>query len=106
MGTNEELQSYRERKHNNDPFLVVMNIENYGYRRLFGRGVTNTLIKKSRGSFYIIHDYKGIMESFKANVDVKKNNCSKYARRLKMTMREKRPSLKSCVQILTTNDKT
>ncbi|KAL8252172.1 hypothetical protein R6Q59_035865 [Mikania micrantha] len=36
-----------------DLFLVVMNKENYGYRRLYSR--------------------EGLMESFKENVDVKKN---------------------------------
>ena len=30
-----------------DPYMVVMNKENDGYRRLYGRGVTNKLIKKS-----------------------------------------------------------
>nr|GFC16595.1 hypothetical protein [Tanacetum cinerariifolium] len=29
-----------------DPFLAVMNKEYDGHRRLFGRGVTNTIIKK------------------------------------------------------------
>ncbi|PWA40872.1 transposase, Ptta/En/Spm [Artemisia annua] len=33
-----------------DAFLVVMNKEYDGHRRLFGRGVTNTLIKKVNGS--------------------------------------------------------
>ncbi|GKB90158.1 hypothetical protein Tco_0962430 [Tanacetum coccineum] len=32
-----------------DPFLAVMNKEYDGHRRLFGRGVTNTLIKKVNG---------------------------------------------------------
>lgn len=29
-----------------DPFMIVMNKEQDGYRRLYGRGVTNKLIKK------------------------------------------------------------
>ena len=33
-----------------DPFLAVMNKEYDGHRRLFGRGVTNTLIKKVQAS--------------------------------------------------------
>ncbi|GJX54161.1 hypothetical protein Tco_0282530 [Tanacetum coccineum] len=33
-----------------DPFLAVMNKEYNGHRRLFGRGVTNKLIKKVNGS--------------------------------------------------------
>ncbi|KAL4589485.1 hypothetical protein LXL04_002392 [Taraxacum kok-saghyz] len=32
-----------------DPYMVVMNKENDGYRRLYGRGVTNRLIKKVGG---------------------------------------------------------
>ncbi|GJT63167.1 transposase, Ptta/En/Spm [Tanacetum coccineum] len=32
-----------------DPFLAVMNKEYDGHRRLFGKGVTNTLIKKVNG---------------------------------------------------------
>ncbi|KAD3066892.1 hypothetical protein E3N88_34772 [Mikania micrantha] len=48
------MKSYKITENDNttiDPFLVVMNKENYGYRRL----------------------YDGLMESFKANVDVEKN---------------------------------
>ncbi|KAJ0725958.1 hypothetical protein HanPI659440_Chr12g0464801 [Helianthus annuus] len=50
-----------------------MNKENYGYRRLYGRGVTNTLVKKVDGacSSYMISEW--LMESFKANVEVEKN---------------------------------
>ncbi|KAL8237842.1 hypothetical protein R6Q59_018923 [Mikania micrantha] len=72
----EQMKSYKITENDNttiDPFLVVMNKENYGYRRLYGRGVTNTMIKKLDGAStsYIIPD--GLMESFKANVDVEKN---------------------------------
>ncbi|KAL8242016.1 hypothetical protein R6Q59_012318 [Mikania micrantha] len=72
----EQMKSYKVTENDNttiDPFLVVMNIENYGYRRLYGRGVTNTMIKKLEGAStsYIIPN--GLMESFKANVDVEKN---------------------------------
>ncbi|KAD7117508.1 hypothetical protein E3N88_04776 [Mikania micrantha] len=74
--TIEQMKSYKITENDNttiDPFLVVMNKENYGYRRLYGRGVTNTMIKKLDGAStsYIIPD--GVMESFKANVDVEKN---------------------------------
>ncbi|KAL8201851.1 hypothetical protein R6Q57_010998 [Mikania cordata] len=72
----EQMKNYKatENEHTTiDPFLVVINKENYGYRRLYGRGVTNTLIKKVEGpstSYMII---EGLMKSFKANVDVDKN---------------------------------
>ncbi|KAL8252259.1 hypothetical protein R6Q59_035952 [Mikania micrantha] len=71
----EQMKSYKAAENDNttiDPFLVVMNKENYGYRRLYGRDVTNTLIKKVEGpTSYMIPE--GLMESFKANVDVEKN---------------------------------
>nr|GEW77252.1 hypothetical protein [Tanacetum cinerariifolium] len=43
----EQMKKYKppETESSTDPFLAVMNKE-YGRRRLFGRGVINTLIKK------------------------------------------------------------
>ncbi|KAL8268062.1 hypothetical protein R6Q59_001860 [Mikania micrantha] len=59
------MKNYKATENENtiiDSFLVVMNKENYGYRRLYSReGPTS----------YMITD--GLMESFKANVDVEKN---------------------------------
>ncbi|KAF5764796.1 putative transposase, Ptta/En/Spm, plant [Helianthus annuus] len=49
----EQMKNYKSTEDDNatvDPFLVVMNKENYGYHRLYGRGVTNTLVKKVDGS--------------------------------------------------------
>ncbi|KAI3814067.1 hypothetical protein L1987_18811 [Smallanthus sonchifolius] len=60
-----------------DPFFVVMNKENYGYRRLYGRGVTNTLIKKVDGACTSYMIPEGLMESFKANVEAEKNQLMK-----------------------------
>ncbi|KAD4585319.1 hypothetical protein E3N88_22920 [Mikania micrantha] len=70
------MKNYKAKENENttiDPFLVVMNKENYGYRRLYGRGVTNTLIKKVEGPSTSYMITEGLMESFKANVDVEKN---------------------------------
>ncbi|KAD4586077.1 hypothetical protein E3N88_23678 [Mikania micrantha] len=71
----EQMKNYKTMENEDttiDPFLVVMNKENYGYRRLYGRGVTNTLIKKVEGpASYMITEE--LMESFKENVDVEKN---------------------------------
>ncbi|KAL8260538.1 hypothetical protein R6Q59_028491 [Mikania micrantha] len=71
----EQMKNYKAAENENttiDLFLVVMNKENYKYRRLYGRGVTNTLIKKVEGpTSYMIPE--GLIESFKANVDVEKN---------------------------------
>ncbi|KAL8232199.1 hypothetical protein R6Q57_001977 [Mikania cordata] len=50
----EQMKNYKPKENENttiDPFHIVMNKENYGYRRL----------------------YEGLMESFKANVDFEKN---------------------------------
>ncbi|KAD4982497.1 hypothetical protein E3N88_19168 [Mikania micrantha] len=72
----EQMKNYKAKENENttiDPFLVVMNKENYGYRRLYGRGVTNTLIKKVEGPSTSYMITEGLMESFKANVDVEKN---------------------------------
>ncbi|KAL4582396.1 hypothetical protein LXL04_006944 [Taraxacum kok-saghyz] len=55
-----------------DPYMVVMNKEHDGYRHLYGRGVTNRLIKKVGGgdTSYMIPE--ALMESFKAN-EVERN---------------------------------
>ncbi|KAL4579655.1 hypothetical protein LXL04_015811 [Taraxacum kok-saghyz] len=55
-----------------DPYMVVMNKEHDGYRRLYGGGVTNRLIKKVGGgdTSYMIPE--ALMESFKAN-EVERN---------------------------------
>ncbi|KAL4561440.1 hypothetical protein LXL04_033606 [Taraxacum kok-saghyz] len=55
-----------------DPYMVVMNKENDGYHRLYGRGVTNRLIKKVGGgdTSYMIPE--ALMESFKVN-EVERN---------------------------------
>ncbi|KAD2393506.1 hypothetical protein E3N88_40483 [Mikania micrantha] len=74
--TSEQMKNYEATENENttiDSFLVVMNKESYGYRRLYGRGVTNTLLKKVEGPSTSYMITEGLMESFKANVDVEKN---------------------------------
>ncbi|PWA36533.1 transposase, Ptta/En/Spm [Artemisia annua] len=49
----EQMKNYKPPENESsptDPFLAVMNKEYDGHRRLFGRGVTNTLIKKVQAS--------------------------------------------------------
>ncbi|PWA67428.1 transposase, Ptta/En/Spm [Artemisia annua] len=49
----EQMKNYKPQENESspkDPFLAVMNKEYDGHRRLFGRGVTNTLIKKVQAS--------------------------------------------------------
>ncbi|GJW13375.1 hypothetical protein Tco_0017508 [Tanacetum coccineum] len=48
----EKMRNYNPPRHESapaDPFLAVINKEYDGHRRLFGKGVTNTLIKKVNG---------------------------------------------------------
>ncbi|KAL8223878.1 hypothetical protein R6Q57_019353 [Mikania cordata] len=78
-----------------DLFLVVINKENYGYRRLYGRGVTNTLIKKVEGASASYMIPEGLMESFKANVDVKKNQLLEMRKEIKDDHERKKAELEA-----------
>ncbi|KAJ0477688.1 hypothetical protein HanHA300_Chr13g0491431 [Helianthus annuus] len=78
-----------------DPFLVVMNKENYGYRRLYGRGVTNTLVKKVDGACTSYMISEGLMESFKANVEVEKNQLLEMRREIEEDHERKKAKLEA-----------
>ncbi|PWA75358.1 hypothetical protein CTI12_AA244380 [Artemisia annua] len=52
-----------------DPFLVVMNKEYNGHRRLFGKGVTNKLIKKVNGGETSYMLPTELMKSVKTTID-------------------------------------
>jgi hypothetical protein len=54
-----------------DPFLIVMNKENCRNCRLYGRGVTNTLIKKVDGAStsYMIPG-TGVQSWLRVNFDI------------------------------------
>ncbi|GJS44251.1 transposase, Ptta/En/Spm [Tanacetum coccineum] len=56
-----------------DPFLAVMNKEYNGHRRLFGRGVTNKLIKKVNGSETSYMVPGELMESVRTDIDAELN---------------------------------
>ncbi|KAL4574316.1 hypothetical protein LXL04_021145 [Taraxacum kok-saghyz] len=71
----EQMKNYKPQEDESDvvdPYMVVMHKENDGYRRLYGRGVTNRLIKKVGGgdTSYMISE--ALMESFKSN-EVERN---------------------------------
>ncbi|KAL4579197.1 hypothetical protein LXL04_015335 [Taraxacum kok-saghyz] len=71
----EEMKNYKPLEDESDvvdPYMVVMNKVNDGYCRLYGRGVTNRLIKKVGGgdTSYMIPET--LMETFKAN-EVERN---------------------------------
>ncbi|KAL4561954.1 hypothetical protein LXL04_034140 [Taraxacum kok-saghyz] len=71
----EQMKNYKPQDDESDvvdPYMVVMHKENDGYRRLYGRGVNNRLIKKVGGgdTSYMIPE--ALMESFKSN-EVERN---------------------------------
>ncbi|KAL4575690.1 hypothetical protein LXL04_011774 [Taraxacum kok-saghyz] len=58
----EQMKNYKPQEDESDvvdPYMIVMNKENDGYRRLYGRGVTNRLIKESGWWRYILYDRGG-----------------------------------------------
>nr|GEX09793.1 hypothetical protein [Tanacetum cinerariifolium] len=73
-GTNEELQCCKkdgsgvDRSAFVDPFLAVMNKEYNGHRRIFGKGVTNKLIKKVNGSETSYMVLGELMESMRTDI--------------------------------------
>nr|GEX32150.1 hypothetical protein [Tanacetum cinerariifolium] len=56
-----------------DPFLAVMNKEYNGHRKLFGRGVTNKLLKKVNGGETSYTVPTKIMESVRTTIDAEFN---------------------------------
>ncbi|KAL8255284.1 hypothetical protein R6Q59_033505 [Mikania micrantha] len=56
-----------------DPFRIVMSKENGGYCRLYGRGVTNTLIKKMNGGDTTYMVPGGLVESFNESFEGQKH---------------------------------
>ncbi|KAK9074853.1 hypothetical protein SSX86_003172 [Deinandra increscens subsp. villosa] len=76
----EQMKNYKPSEDGNasvDPFRVVMNKEHHGYVRLYGRGVTKTMMKKMDGveEKYMLPG--GLMESFKASMEVEKTEMKK-----------------------------
>ncbi|KAI3778817.1 hypothetical protein L2E82_08202 [Cichorium intybus] len=65
-----------------DPFEATMGKEYDGHRRLYGRGVTNRLIKKvsGDGTSYMVPDQ--LMDSIRENVEVEKNQLLDMRREL------------------------
>ena len=72
-GLKEQMKNYEaleeDRSGPVDPFLVVMNKEYNGNRRLFGKGVTNKLIKKVNGGETSYMVPTELMESVKTAID-------------------------------------
>ncbi|KAM0056947.1 putative transposase, Ptta/En/Spm, plant [Helianthus debilis subsp. tardiflorus] len=94
----EQMKNYKPTEDDNatvDPFLVVMNKENYGYRRLYGRGVTNTLVKKVDGACISYMIPEGLMESFKANIEVEKNQLLEMRKEIEEDHERKKAELEA-----------
>ncbi|KAD7480000.1 hypothetical protein E3N88_03136 [Mikania micrantha] len=92
----EQMKNYKATENENttiDPFIVVMNKENYGYHRLYSRVVMKTLIKKKveGPTSYMITE--GLMESFKANVDVQKNQLLEMRKEIEVDHERKKAEL-------------
>ncbi|KAM0008667.1 putative transposase, Ptta/En/Spm, plant [Helianthus debilis subsp. tardiflorus] len=94
----EQMKNYKPTEDENttvDPFLAVMNKENYEYRRLYGRGVTNTLVKKVDGAVTSYMIPEGLMESFKANVEVEKNQLLEMRKEIEEDHERKKSELEA-----------
>ena len=74
--------------------MVVMNKEHDGYRRLYGRGVSNRLIKKVGGgdTSYMIPE--ALMETFKAN-EVERNQLIEIKKEIQEDHEKKKAELEA-----------
>ncbi|KAL4574229.1 hypothetical protein LXL04_021055 [Taraxacum kok-saghyz] len=93
----EQMKNYKPQEDESDvvdPYMVVMNKENDGYRRLYGRGVTNRLIKKVGGgdTSYMIPE--ALMESFKSN-EVERNQLIEMKKEIQEDHEKKKAELEA-----------
>ncbi|KAL8264362.1 hypothetical protein R6Q59_022492 [Mikania micrantha] len=73
---NEQMKKYKASENESasmDPFRIVMSKENGGYCRLYGRGVTNTLIKKINGGDTTYMVPGSLVESFNESFEGQKH---------------------------------
>ncbi|KAD2804095.1 hypothetical protein E3N88_37472 [Mikania micrantha] len=78
-----------------DRFIAVMNKDQHGYRRLYGRGVTNKLIKKLDGGDTSLMVHGGIVESFKASVEVEKKQLLEQQKEIEEDLERKKAELEA-----------
>ncbi|KAL4561956.1 hypothetical protein LXL04_034142 [Taraxacum kok-saghyz] len=93
----EEMKNYKPQDDESDvvdPYMVMMHKENDGYRRLYGRGVTNRLIKKVGGgdTSYMIPE--ALMESFKSN-EVERNQLIEMKKEIQEDHEKKKAELEA-----------
>ncbi|KAL8237730.1 hypothetical protein R6Q59_018811, partial [Mikania micrantha] len=94
----EQMKNYKSSENESasvDPFMIVMNKENNGYCRLYGRGVTNRLIKKINGGDTTNMFPEGIMESFNASFEGQKHELLEMRKELDEEHERKRTELEA-----------
>ncbi|KAL6584466.1 hypothetical protein OROMI_003755 [Orobanche minor] len=93
----EQMKNYKPPEDGNDavdPYMAVMKKENNGYRGLYGRGVTNKLIKKVGGGDTSYMIPAGLMESFKAN-EVERNQLIEMRKEIQEDHERKKAELEA-----------
>ncbi|KAL8246230.1 hypothetical protein R6Q59_007446 [Mikania micrantha] len=94
----EQMKNYKSSENESasvDPFTIVMNKENSGYCRLYGRGVTNRLIKKLNGGDTTCTFPGGLMESFNASFEGQKHELLKLRKELDEEHERKKTELEA-----------
>ncbi|KAD6453727.1 hypothetical protein E3N88_08433 [Mikania micrantha] len=94
----EQMKNYKSSENESasvDPFTIVMNKENSGYCRLYGRGVTNRLIKKLNGGDTTCTFPGGLMESFNASFEGQKHELLKMRKELDEEHERKKTELEA-----------
>ncbi|KAL8230183.1 hypothetical protein R6Q59_000468 [Mikania micrantha] len=101
----EQMKKYKSSENESDlidPFMVVMHKENSGYCRLYGRGVTNKLIKKRDGGDTTYTVPGGLMESFNASFEGQKNQLLEMKKDLDEEHERKKAELEAIQQDIKT----
>ncbi|KAD5802470.1 hypothetical protein E3N88_13830 [Mikania micrantha] len=94
----EQMRNYKPSEDGSalvDPFIAVMNKDQHGYRRLYGRGVTNKLIKELDGGDTSLMVPGGIVESFKASVEVEKKQLLEQRKEIEEDIERKKAELEA-----------
>ncbi|KAD6796384.1 hypothetical protein E3N88_07280 [Mikania micrantha] len=78
-----------------DPFTIVMNKENSGYCRLYGRGVTNILIKKINSGDTTCTFPGGLIESFNSSFEGQKHELLEMRKELDEEHERKKTELEA-----------
>lgn len=78
-----------------DPFKIVMNKEHDGYLRLYGKGVTKKMLKKVEGGVEPYMIPGGLMESFKASLDVEKTQLLEMRKEIEEDHQKKKDEIEA-----------